>query len=91
MCVDMHEPTVRWHSTLHIALLHPTRAALLMQPENGVWALPQVQGEGRMPLRQVALTNQMMAQVFGLHTTVLRYTYCISRRNLCGGMHLRVR
>jgi hypothetical protein len=35
--------------------------------------LPQVQGEGRMPLRQVAFTNQMMAQVFGLHTTVLRY------------------
>jgi aminoglycoside phosphotransferase (APT) family kinase protein len=69
----MHEPTVRWHSTLHIALLHPTRAALLMQPENGVWALPQVQGESRMPLRQVAFTNQMMAQVFGLHTTVLRY------------------
>jgi hypothetical protein len=69
----MHDPTTRWHSTLHIALLHPTRAALLMQPESGAWALPQVQGEGRMPLRQAAFTNQMMAQVFGLHTTVLRY------------------
>jgi hypothetical protein len=69
----MHEPTAQWHSTLHIALLHPTQAALLMQPESGTWALPQVQGEGRMPLRQVAFTNQMMAQVFGLHTTVLRY------------------
>jgi hypothetical protein len=49
----MDDPTARWHSTLHIALLHPTRAAVLMQPEGGAWALPQVQGEGRMPLRQV--------------------------------------
>ena len=88
------ERTLSHLDRIHGQLTEVVAEPLLRESLTRLWflndAMKQTQGEARVHVRHLVVMEHVLCQRLCAQWQSV-YTYCMSRRNFCGGMHLRVR